>query len=875
MDHNQIISHFLQLNRTRIARLSKLVTSSQQRFFNLLPFLIHTNIPGLPGYINKDVPVGIIDYQADEKTIKDAEKLNPALRYRHHAIRHYAVAGLYLINPYGLLNIPKQLSFTLYLVYTDLTETQRQVLEKKLTLLRRWAKDCDIDLNITFFAQHDLKTTSLSPEQREQLYLNGLNLGGAIPLWCLVPPNEDYQTIAASLSQQRLSTSRLLLDFGPSNVESPQTLLEDTTALLNEGLEYGLTQILSLLYKQSQITHYPNQIILSDEVKKAIYEGENEPLALDCKVLQLRHIERINDNPTNTRLARQSLYIQTQEALSKHTSLPQFPWRRDYIKQLSNNWSWSSYEFQVLDRRESAKYPQCQDEHLQTHAIFANTSTVLHQFAKQEQLTIQSQHKQIDKKLQNYQDPPPNIISRLPKGLVAKTPEDEIHLYHFNAEDDWKLSLIALSAPKQRPLYQSPSLLHLLAWAVHNGLLTKSTRILIADKTHSITINTLISLVQQLCRSPLATQAELDSKVLSKPAKLDQLMLFANLAQSTGDTLKQRSTQISSRHNDPFNYADRGESLLYRIDGLLCSTWGEWRTFHHEGSTAPLLMFESLIPWWLAGRTKTVPSCWCHAEAHGQLICSRLQTLYKEVNTHYIKNKAGNYIMLIADDLYQLHWQPSGFDVTAFIKADLNAALGNKKAHFSMTKVDAALDPTAFYQQLLSCQHQDFTNLIIQTQNQTTSIHIIDNNGNVFSQHKMRLTPVTALTHYHRFLSIIQPSTIRCFEIEQRHSQQWQLVPIPQPQISTKQGYLPVIVTMENTSINAPCIIHCGPEKFFGTANDPSLFEQVSSFIIQLRKHHQQYPLYINEIRFPLGQKISTAEYILQKQRLEKLLNHD
>jgi len=874
-DPNQIINHFLQLNRTRIVRLSKLVTPSQQQFFNLLPFLIHSNIPGLPGYINKDTPIGIVDYHADDKTINDAEKLNPDFRYKHHAIRHYAVAGLYLINPYGLLNIPKQLSFTLYLVYTDLNETQRKTLEKKLTLLRRWAKQSEIELTVTFFAQQELDGTSLSPEQREQLYLNGLNLGGALPLWCLVPPNESYQTVNASLKQQQLQTRRQLLDFGESSIESPQTLIENTTDMLDAGMEQGLAQTLSLIYKQSQINGYPNHSTLSDEAKKALYEGESEPLAMDCKVLQLRHIEKTNTNRAVKRLAQQSFYIQAQEALSKHVSSPKHLWRRDYLKQLTTNWSWLNHEFQTLDRRDTAQYQQCQEEHLQTQTVFADISSTIHQFAKQQNLLSQPQHKLIDKKLQDYRDPPPHIINKLPTGLVAKNPEAEIHLYRFHAEDGWKLSLFALSTIEQKPLYHNASLLHLLAWAVYNGLLIKSTRILIADKTHSMTINSIVSLVQQLCRSPLATRPEIDHKTLSKPAKLNQVMLFANLAHSMSRTTKQRTTQLSSRHNDPFNYADRGESLLYRLDGLIQSTWGEWHTFHHEGRTAPLAMFESLIPWWLAGKTNVIPTCWCPSEAHSHLIENRLQTLYKEVNTHYIKNKTGDYIMLIADGLYQLHWQATGFDVTTFEKADLTAALGHGKTLYSVTKVDTALDPSGFYQQLLSCQHKDSTNLIIQTTNQATSIHVVDEKGNVFSQHNVQLTPITALTHYLRFLTAIQSHPIRCFEIAQQDNQQWKLQAIEQPQASKKQGYLPVIVNLEHTKANAPCTIHCGPEKFSGTANDPALFNRVSTFIIQLRKHHQAYPLYINEIRFPTSQKASTADYILQKQRLEKLLNHD
>jgi adenylate cyclase len=156
MDHNQIINRFLHLNRTRIERLSKLVTLQQHPFFKLLPFLIHSNIPDLPGYANQDTPVGIIDYQVDNETINNVEKLSPGFKYKRHGIRHYAVSGLYLINPYGLLNIPEHPHFTLYIVHTDINDEQRKALEKKLLLLTRWAKESNISLTPLFLAQKDL-----------------------------------------------------------------------------------------------------------------------------------------------------------------------------------------------------------------------------------------------------------------------------------------------------------------------------------------------------------------------------------------------------------------------------------------------------------------------------------------------------------------------------------------------------------------------------------------------------------------------------------------------------------------------------------------------------------------------------------------------
>ena len=88
MDPNQIINRFEQLNRTRIERLSKRVTLQQQNFFKLLPFLLHTNVPDLPGYGRKETPVGIIGYQANDQTINEVQ--NSAL-VSNTNVRAYAI----------------------------------------------------------------------------------------------------------------------------------------------------------------------------------------------------------------------------------------------------------------------------------------------------------------------------------------------------------------------------------------------------------------------------------------------------------------------------------------------------------------------------------------------------------------------------------------------------------------------------------------------------------------------------------------------------------------------------------------------------------------------------------------------------------------
>lgn len=881
MDPSQIISRFEQHNRTRIERLSKLVSTTQQSFFRLLPFLLHTNIPELPGYGSKETPIGIINYQADDKTINEAQKLSPSFKYKQHGIRHYGIAGLYLINDYGLLKIPSQLSFRLYVIHTDISSEQQQALAYKLKMLTKWAETLKITLTINLKAQQDLQAEIFDPEELDKLYLNGLILAGGIPLWWLVPPGEDYQQHVKSPAQLRTQSHHLLLDFGSEKPLDAEALITRSCHLIDDSIDLGLERLLPLLYSQNQLTLYPNNDFLSNDYKKAIYDNEQDPLALDYKVLQFQHILNSNLTSTTKRLAQQALYIQTQEPLSKHVSQPRFPWRRNFLKQTVLNWTWGTHEFQILDRHDMAKYEQCLEEHKLTQVAFADAQSTIKQFAKQHQITLPKSNTVIDKKLQRLDDLKPNNISLLPKGLATKKAEEQLHFYRFSIEDDWKLSLIPLSSETQKPLYHHKALLHVLSWAISNGLLNKATRILIADKTNRIIVKTVISLVQQLLHTPLNEQININQKASLKPAQLDSVYLFVNLEQSNDAADNPQGIQLTSLHNDPFNYANRGESLLYSIDGLIHSTIGGWQTFQITGKTAPLDLCVYLSSWWANGNTKPSVSCWCPSNTHGTLISHRLKNLYKDVSTHYHKNNEGYYLLLIEDTLYQLSWQPEGIDITALKNTVIEQILAKPKTHFSVCKLDDKLDPTQRFNTLLSCQSKETVSLVVEDKKQTLSIHIVDDLGNLISNHNLKLSRVTVLNHFQHFLSVIQKNkpnlTLRYLTLEPASSSNpsWSLSPIAVTAPNEKQGYLPVIITMASPKADAHCTINCGPKQFSGQANTKVIFQEIASFILSLRKSNTPYPLYINEISFIDSKNVSTADYLLQKQRIEKQLNLD
>jgi adenylate cyclase class 1 len=251
------------------------------------------------------------------------------------------------------------------------------------------------------------------------------------------------------------------------------------------------------------------------------------------------------------------------------------------------------------------------------------------------------------------------------------------------------------------------------------------------------------------------------------------------------------------------------------------------------------------------------------------------------VSTHFHKNKVGNYLIQIADTLYQLNWQPEGVDITTLKNRPIEQILTKLKTRFSVSRLDEKLDPTQRLNTLLGYQDKDTVNLFVEDNKQTVSIHILDEMGNIISNHNLKLSQATALNHFQHFLTHVQKHkpnlTLRYFTLgpASNNTPPWKVSPLPTLALNERQGYLPVIITMASLKEDADCTISCGPKQFSGPANSKVIFEQIASFILSLRKSNLPYPLYINKINFLEPEKATTADYLLQKRRIEKQLNHD
>ena len=152
----------------------------------------------------------------------------------------------------------------------------------------------------------------------------------------------------------------------------------------------------------------------------------------------------------------------------------------------------------------------------------------------------------------------------------------------------------------------------------------------------------------------------------------------------------------------------------------------------------------------------------------------------------------------------------------------------------------------------------------------------MDDFGSLFIQQFSGLTQNTLTNHFHTFLTAI-PDTGKVipkhfFHISKQYKSKYKVTESPLKKISVKLHHLPVTIEMESAEENAKCTIHCGAKKFSGSVNEPDLFSQVRDLLIGLRKSNNNYHLYITQLMFKQP-NVPIRDYILQKQRLEYLLN--
>lgn len=694
-DRAQLLRLFQAHNRVQLNRLTALAPHPQPLFFHLLPLILHGNFKLLPAYTSDDCPAGIVDYQPETTSLRAATSVDRNFQFRRKAMRRYALRGVYLLSSFNGLCYPSATPFDLWLVHSaQLSADAIALLQYKCDALRDWAAELGIKLTTLLVSESDVRLHPEIQQPLDNFYGNGLVIAGSLPLWWLIASDEeaDYAHIADRLKAQQHQHS--LLDFGAVNPASAETVFDRFITCWYQAFWGDNRNDLVLLLANQQCQSFSQQPDLSSLLKQALETGNNDNM-LNLASLQFTALTADNPDADVLQRARQSLYLQTQERLSHKVLHPAFPWRRQFISAAVTGWQWSEQQIRELDQPLQQGLRQLLQQPEKRWQWLSSLLDDAQRFARQHALN-DAALKTARQRLALKQQPQAGVIRQLDLPTFTEQGIEQLTLNRSNQQSPWQLTDLATGNSTQQPLYQDKALVNVLAFAIVNGLLTRSSWLRVNDPHAQLAGHHILELSQLLRRSALTESLPpATDESLHQPACARNIILLANLQPAPLDHLQQQGLQMSSKQNDPLSFSSAQTNLVASLDVLLLSSWGQWHHLSFTGAEALSDMLATLLRWQPLPLTGEQITCWCPTASFGPAISQRLKGLVTDLLAFQQLNPDnGGYLVRSANEFWQLQWQAMQVEAEVITSTPLQW-LKDAEKHKMASRIDPWLDKQA------------------------------------------------------------------------------------------------------------------------------------------------------------------------------------
>lgn len=690
-DRAQSLRLFQAHNRVQLNRLTALAPHPQPLFFQLLPLILHGNFKLLPGFVSEDCPAGIIDYQPETASLRAASSVDRNFQFRRKALRRYALRGVYLLSNFNGLSYPQPPHFSLWLIHhAHLPAGAIKALAAKLQAITDWAAQLGIQLNSLLISEADVR---LHPDIQQDLadfYSHGLVVAGSLPLWWLIASDEHdhYNNVADRLLAQHQLSHSSLLDFGKVAPAGAQRLLDNLLQCWQAAFLGDSRQDLPLLFAEQQ---FLQPIDLSLLLKRQLEAGTADSSQLGLGNLQLTALQAKLDTDQLQR-ARQSLYLQSQERLANKVLHPAHPWRRQFISTAVADWHWPAMQLRSLDQPLTLGLRELLKQPMQRWQWLADILHSAGQLAGK--LSLNDDGLKIARKrLALKQQPQADVIQQLNLAIFNDSGAEQLNLNRHSEQSHWQLSDLPSGSRQQHALYADKALVNVLAFAIINGLLSRSSWLRVNDPQPQLASHHILELSQLLLRSALAIPVTpADDILLAQPAGASKIILLANLQPAPLDHLQQLGLQMSSKQTDPLSFSSAQTNLIASLDILLLSSWGQWHHLQFSGPAAVTDMLAALLRWQPSPSCLADLLCWCPTENFGQAIHQRLYALLVDL-IHFHNDHAdnGRYLLRTGRQLWQLQWQGSLIESQAITQTP-SAWFNTLAAKSIACRIDPALE---------------------------------------------------------------------------------------------------------------------------------------------------------------------------------------
>jgi len=646
------------INQLRIDRALSAMTPASQQVYSLLPTLLHSHHPLMPGYIHGNVPYGICLYSPDEvqKQYIDelADKWSSPLGQLMES--QLPITGVYSMGSTSSIGQNRQSDLDIWVCHQSwLDNEERNRLQEKCTLLEQWAASKGVEVSFFLIDENRFRHNESGNLEGEdcgstqhillldEFYRSAVRMAGKRILWNMVPGEEEahYDEYVLSLYAQGALTPNEWLDLGGLGTLSAEEYFGASLWQLYKSIDSPYKAVLKTLLLEAYSWEYPNTQLLAMDFKQRLHDGDIVCFGLDhyCMMLErvTRYLTAIEDT-TRLDLVRRCFYLKVCEKLSYEDT--DLSWRRSIFNQLVSGWGWSDASIVQLDNRDNWKIEQVREAHNELLDAMMQSYRNLIRFARRNNLSVSASPQDIGvltRKLYAAFEALPGKVTLVNPQISPDLSEKNLTFIHVPAgranRTGWYLYNQAPSMESiisHQPLEYNRYLNKLVAWAYFNGLLTPDTQLHIKSQG-LCSIEKLREMVADVAQHyPLRLPAP-TPKALYSPCEIRHLAIIINLENDPTEAFRNQVVHFDFRKLDVFSFGQQQQCLVGSIDLLYRNSWNEVRTLHFTGEQAVLEALKTIL-----GKMHQDASppesveVFCYSQHLRGLIRTRIQQLVSE-----------------------------------------------------------------------------------------------------------------------------------------------------------------------------------------------------------------------------------------------------
>ncbi|MBX2857057.1 MAG: class I adenylate cyclase [Cellvibrionaceae bacterium] len=921
---NLIKKRFTHINRQRLLRLRSVLNKHQQLVIQSLPLLFHSNHPVLPGYVSQHSPARLARFNPDEEQLRIGRLLARSFNFRPDA-RPPDILGIYVMGSVGTIAQNGGSDLDIWLCHRPDIDTQKRCeLAKKCERISAWASKAHLEMHFfpmdarAFRDGDRLSMDSESSGSTQQLFLldefyrSAIHLGGRLPLWWFVPPQNEqqYNGHVHTLLQRGFLRSEDLLDFGGLDNLVDSEYISAGIWQLYKAIESPYKSIIKLLLLEAYASEQPNITPLALSFKQLVYQGILDIDQLDSYLLSYQRIEQylVNSQQNNRLdLARRCFYFKVNRALSKPVKQAHCAWQRDAIQHLVEQWRWSQQKLVQLDNRARWRAIEVSQERNALVAELnrcyqflldaANTSRASRRLSGEEL-------KVLGRKLQAAFERRPGKIEWLNPNISKDLSEKALSLkrVYYDADQDKPATWLAVSLENggQDTLYSATILAELLIWCYFNGICDSNTYFDLDDCSliNSQELRKLLSVFKSWLPQPQQSSKHCEFQQTARPT---QLLLLVNFAlQPTQDT------NNGSRHLDADVDAlcdpRSGNSLIQSLDLLSFNSWNELCCKRFEGDNALLEAISNYLQQCTPESEQQPPPL--RIEYFGDIqalsVAHRVRHLFAGINRSCFPQanpSASRFIFKLNRQYHCLQPYPNSVETRSFTdKKFLMDYLSLAQTYPSKIILDSKTLQRDPLEAIFSRLNPPTISVIYQRFDFGWELFVAGEQG-ALQQFVLRGSPdFNPLVSLHHFLRNVLKrenlaSNSRPPDFGVKTIEFYELIPSPADGFSCQRRSVPseskascsFALTANGHLDNNEQIVfdfYCDDQSFSATSLGEQLYTVVAQSILSRRQSGENYPVYLTDLDLNLCRKrlcktgyLQTSHYLHYKKTIEQNLN--